>query len=239
MADSIKIMVRVRPFNQREKDLKSKCIVEMAGQQLRLINPADTNAEPRKFAFHRCYYSTDDAMGLPPVNNRDVFEDIGREILDQIYQGYNATIFAYGQTGSGKSYSIEGIKDVEKGLLQMCLEAIFQKKEENSKAGVATSVKVTYLEIYNEKLRDLLNADSNVEVKAIPIGGNVELRNVKYVTVNSYAEVLKEFEFGKTNRVVGATQMNKNSSRSHAIFTIYYKDKKYDSKFNIVDLAGS
>ena len=74
-----------------------------------------------------------------------------------MYEGYNATIFAYGQTGAGKSYSIEG-RDADKGLLQMCMEDIFRRRiPENQKNAIATSVEVTYVEIYNEKLRDLLN----------------------------------------------------------------------------------
>lgn len=80
----------------------------MEGQEVRLKNPEAPNDPPRKFGFHRCYYSTDDSMGHPPINNQQVFTDIGKEILDQMYQGYNSTIFAYGQTGAGKSYSIEG-----------------------------------------------------------------------------------------------------------------------------------
>lgn len=85
-------------------------------------------------------------MGHPPVDNTFVFNDIGKEILDHIYQGYNATVFAYGQTGSGKSYSVEGYEDKEKGLLQMCLEDIFNNKmEENKKNGYQTEVRVTYL----------------------------------------------------------------------------------------------
>ena len=78
----------------------------MEGQQVRLSNPETPGEEPRKFGFHRCYYSTDDSMGHAPINNKEVFDDIGKEILDQMYQGYNSTIFAYGQTGSGKSFSI-------------------------------------------------------------------------------------------------------------------------------------
>lgn len=76
----------------------------MEGQEVRLRDPS-TN-EMKKFGFHRCYYSTDDAMGHAPVNNAFLFDDIGKEVLNNIYQGYNATIFAYGQTGAGKSYSI-------------------------------------------------------------------------------------------------------------------------------------
>ena len=106
MADSIKIMVRVRPFNERELTNNFGKCVEMFGQQVLLTNPEAKEEEPRKFAFHKAYYSTDDAMGHPPVSNKEVFQDIGREILDCIYDGYNSTIFAYGQTGAGKSYSI-------------------------------------------------------------------------------------------------------------------------------------
>ena len=125
MTDSIKIMVRCRPFNQREIDGEFKNIVNMEGQQVRLTNPEAPTDAPRKFAFHRAYYSTDDAMGHPPIDNHQVFNDVGKEVLDQIYQGYNATIFAYGQTGAGKSFSIEGKEPHTKGLLQMCLENIF------------------------------------------------------------------------------------------------------------------
>lgn len=142
MTDSIKIAVRVRPFNDKEINQGAKNIIEMEGQQTRLRNPE--NGEIKKFGFHRCYYSTDDTMGHPPVNNAFLFNDVGKEILNNMYQGYNSTVFAYGQTGSGKSYSIEGYE--EKGLLQMCLQDIFQrKKPENSKNGLATSVRIQYL----------------------------------------------------------------------------------------------
>ena len=83
-------------------------------------------------------------MGHPPVDNAFLFNDIGKEILNHIYQGYNSTVFAYGQTGSGKSYSIEGYE--EKGILQMCLEDIFKRKKvENKQNGLETSVRITYL----------------------------------------------------------------------------------------------
>lgn len=104
MTDSIKIAVRVRPFNQKEIDEGAKNIVEMDGQEVRLRNP--DGGEIKKFGFHRAYWSTDGSNGKEPVNNQFVFNDIGKEILDHIYQGYNSTVFAYGQTGSGKSYSI-------------------------------------------------------------------------------------------------------------------------------------
>ena len=87
----------------------------------------------------------DDSLGNPPVDNRFLFDDIGKEILEHTYNGYNSTIFAYGQTGSGKSYSIEGYPP-EKGLLQMCCEDIFKNRMElNRKNGISATVHVSYL----------------------------------------------------------------------------------------------
>ena len=126
----------------------------------------------------------------------------------------------------------------------MCLEDIFQRrKPENSKKGIATSVKVTYVEIYNEKLRDLVNPNAAKEPKVIQIGTAINIHGVEPFPVDSYEDVEKVFMEGKSVRVVGGTAMNKNSSRSHAIFIIHYKEtgrgKMIDAKFNIVDLAGS
>ena len=182
-------------------------------------------------------------MGHPPVTNKEVFDDIGREILDCMYDGYNATIFAYGQTGAGKSFSIEGAGG-DKGLLQMCMEDIFRRRiPENQKNAIATSVEVTYVEIYNEKLRDLLNPTGDKEPRVVQIGTQIILKDVNPAKVTSYEDVEHTFTEGKKVRVVGGTAMNKNSSRSHAIFTVYYKEshkkKKFEAKFNIVDLAGS
>lgn len=142
--------------------------------------------------------------------------------MDNIYQGYNATIFAYGQTGSGKSYSIEGYE--EKGILQLCLDDIFNKRKvQNDKDGLITTVKVSYLEIYNEKLRDLLNPGNKRELKVQSAGNTVFISGTDPVMCDSYDEVLKMFQEGKKIRVIKAHSMNNTSSRSHAVFTIYYK----------------
>lgn len=107
---------------------------------------------------------------------------------------------------------------------------------------MATTVKVTYLEIYNEKLRDLVNPVQR-DIRVVQLGTTININGVDPFPVNSFEDVLKVFEEGKKIRVVGGHAMNKNSSRSHAIFTIHYKQsgkgKMVDAKFNIVDLAGS
>ena len=117
-----------------------------------------------------------------------------------------------------------------------------RKKEENNSKGLATSIKVTYLEIYNEKLRDLVNPVER-DIRVMQIGTAINIHGVEPFPVHSYEDVEKVFLEGKKVRVVGGHAMNKNSSRSHAIFTIHYKEtgkgKMIDAKFNIVDLAGS
>lgn len=147
MSDSIKVAIRVRPFNALEKSKDAKACVEVDGQQVKVYQPEpNQNEEPKQYAFHRCYWSTDDSMGYPPINNNDIFEDIGKDILNHVYQGYDATIFAYGQTGSGKSFSIEGIVNGNvKGILQMSLDDIFLRKMvENKSNAIATTVQVHY-----------------------------------------------------------------------------------------------
>lgn len=109
MSENIKVCIRVRPFNDNEKGQTS--ILQVNDKMLNIIKPEglnDKKQQVKDFKFHRCYWSVDDSQGKPPVNNMFIFNDIGKQILNQIYEGYNATIFAYGQTGSGKSYSIEG-----------------------------------------------------------------------------------------------------------------------------------
>lgn len=130
-----------------------------------------------------------------------------------------------------------------KGLLQMSLDDIFlRKKVENSKNAIATEVRVHYFEIYNEKFRNLL--DPKVEVKIFSKGDDVIIRSPKEaIKCNTIDDVMKYFLIGKNRRITGATNMNSQSSRSHAIFIIYYNEsgggRKVSSQFNIVDLAGS
>lgn len=127
----------------------------MEGNTTKIKNPA--SEEVKDFKFNKSFWSHDSTHG-GLKSNKDVFLDLGTQLLNNAFAGFNATIFAYGQTGSGKSYSVEGTPS-DQGLLQRICEEIFGKKKELEGADAGNSVKVecSYLEIYNEKLRDLFD----------------------------------------------------------------------------------
>lgn len=178
--------------------------------------------------------------------NNNLFDEVGTELLDNCYNGFNSTIFAYGQTGSGKSYSIEG-SATDIGLLQRIAEAIFIYKEASEAKGNECSLNCSYLEIYNEAIRDLLDPGD----KALKIysqkDNSIFVKGLAKIFAKDYKSMQKLLDNGKKLRVVGSTNMNKSSSRSHAVFCIYFSEKSVqdgrkkiiNSKINIVDLAGS
>lgn len=196
--------------------------------------------EEKNFEFKRCYWSFDN-QASPLIKNVDVYNDIGGQLIQNLFDGYNSTIFAYGQTGSGKSYTIEG-QDDEKGILQHCLFDIFKKKKENDKNQIETNIYVSYLEIYNEDLRDLLDP-SKKNLKIFSSTEGVMVQNLSRVLCENLNDVMSLLQEGKKIRVVGSHAMNIKSSRSHAIFMILLVQKNQKTvkmaKLNIVDLAGS
>lgn len=221
MTDKIKIAVRVRPFNDREKGDTN--IIAMDGNNWSITNPQ--NEEVKKFTFDRCIWSHDNTTKKLETNEH-VFNTLGQELLENTYAGFNSTIFAYGQTGSGKSYSIEGYPP-DSGLLQRICEAIFDRKKsiEQESSDSSVTVNVSYLEIYNEKLRDLLDpTEKQLKIFSTKQTG-VSVRNLSMVFSESYDDIVNLLADGKKLRIVASTNMNKTSSRSHAVFTLYYQEK--------------
>ncbi|KAK6178426.1 hypothetical protein SNE40_013218 [Patella caerulea] len=117
--ESLKVAVRVRPFNSREKDRHAKCIIKMHDNMTMIMNPDTPNEGPKKFTFDYSYWSHDgfkeNANGILEkdgntnyASQQDVFDNLGQRVLDNAFEGYNCSLFAYGQTGSGKSYSMVG-----------------------------------------------------------------------------------------------------------------------------------
>ena len=171
--ESIKVAVRVRPFNSREKQREAKCIIQMSGQTTTIRNPQNP-AEERSFTFDYSYWShhggEEDENGYirsQPGSNyvgqEEVFRDIGAGMLDNAWQGYNSTLFAYGQTGSGKSWSVVGYGP-NKGIVPRFCGEMFAGITERKAEGSKTDFEVVFsmLEIYNESVRDLLNPKENV-----------------------------------------------------------------------------
>lgn len=245
----------MRPFNGREIDRGSKRIVEMKGSQTVLTFPdghggkgaKDTGA--KTFAFDRSYWSfnKDDPNYAGQSN---LFDDLGAPLLDNAFQGYNNCIFAYGQTGSGKSYSMMGYgKDV--GIIPNICQEMFKRIDtiQEDKTTKCT-VEVSYLEIYNERVRDLLNPSTkgNLKVREHPSTGPY-VEDLAKLVVGSFQEIENLMDEGNKARTVAATNMNETSSRSHAVFTLMLTQKRYDTetkmemekvaKISLVDLAGS
>ena len=255
---SVKVAVRVRPFNTREKDNKSTCNIEMNGNQTII---KDELGQPRTFTFdhsfwsHDCYieqengYLSPDSSGKYADQNL-VFETLGKQILDNAWEGYHCCLFAYGQTGSGKSYSMVGY-GANKGIVPISCEEIFKRISDNKDTSIHYEVEVSMLEIYNEKVQDLLVPISNRPPSGLKIRESkalgVFVADLTKYPVSSYEEISNKMDEGYQNRTIGSTLMNNTSSRAHTIVTIEFKQiqtvgktkSEKLSKINLVDLAGS
>ncbi|CAL9702875.1 unnamed protein product [Knipowitschia caucasica] len=247
---SVKVAVRVRPFNSRETGKDSKCIIQMQGNTTTILNPKAPKEPAKTFSFDYSYWSHTSPDDPSFASQERVFNDIGKEMLAHAFEGYNVCIFAYGQTGSGKSYTMMG-REGQEGIIPMLCEDLFEKISlDNNKEQLSYSVEVSYMEIYCERVRDLLNPKNkgNLRVREHPLLGPY-VEDLSKLAVTSYTDIADLMDAGNKARTVAATNMNETSSRSHAVFTIVFTQKKHDnesdlstekvSKISLVDLAGS
>ncbi|GFQ92820.1 kinesin-like protein KIF13A [Trichonephila clavata] len=248
-SDKIKVAIRVRPFNRREIELATKCVVEVDQHQTILHNPNSRNSkQPKSFAFDQCFWSFNENH-QHYASQEVVFNSLGADILDNAFQGYNACILAYGQTGSGKSFTMMGSED-NKGLIPRLCDALFERIDASGKQS-DYKVEVSYMEIYNEKVHDLLDpkgCKQTLKVREHNILGPY-VDGLSTLAVSSYEEINNLMTEGNKSRTVAATNMNSESSRSHAVFTITLTCTVTDeysgvtgekvSKMSLVDLAGS
>ncbi|CAG7848173.1 Kinesin-like protein unc-104 AltName: Full=Protein immaculate connections; Short=DUnc104 [Serendipita indica DSM 11827] len=210
-----------------------------------------TEKKPQTFTFDKSYWSAGDRSDPDYCSQQTLYEDLGRELLDHAFNGFNACIMAYGQTGSGKSYSMMGY-GADKGIIPLTCEELFRRLDEKraSDPNVDFRVEVSYIEIYNEKVRDLLNPKNtgNLKVREHPsLGPYVE--DLSKLLVGTYDEMITLMDEGNKARTVAATNMNETSSRSHSVFTLLLTMKRHDegtnldtekvSRINLIDLAGS
>ncbi|KAI0829273.1 kinesin-domain-containing protein [Trametes gibbosa] len=260
---NIKVVVRCRPLNSREIARGAKCLVRMEGNQTILDPPEAGSAgaqatsgraserKPMNFTFDKSYWSAGPRDEPKYCSQQTLYDDLGKELLDHSFSGFNACIVAYGQTGSGKSYSMMGY-GADKGIIPLTCSELFLRVEQKKTQDphINFTVEVSYIEIYNEKVRDLLNPKNtgNLRVREHPsLGPYVE--DLSKLVVNSYDEMMTLMDEGNKARTVAATNMNETSSRSHAVFTLLLTMKRHDvdtnldtekvSRINLVDLAGS
>ncbi|KAJ3410244.1 kinesin-like protein Klp8 [Chytridiales sp. JEL 0842] len=217
------------------------------GQQLKILAAVKTSApgdtdqdallvacarnlmqESKEFTFDDIFDST--------ASQETVFDRLGMELIEHAFEGYNVSLFAYGQTGSGKSYTMMGDHSVhaQKGIIPRSMESIFHRIHQMDPSKRSCELTVSYVEIYNEKVRDLLippppkthphppPPPQNLKVREHPTLGTYVEDALKLVVVD-VDQVKHLLELGDRNRTVGATLMNEGSSRSHAVFTVYLK----------------
>uniref|UniRef100_A0A671SR81 Kinesin-like protein KIF13B n=1 Tax=Sinocyclocheilus anshuiensis TaxID=1608454 RepID=A0A671SR81_9TELE len=258
---NVKVALRVRPMNRREKDLNTKCVVEMEGNQTHLY-PANLGKDSsyiyfficlsfvKTFAYDYCFWSMDESETEKFAGQDVVFQCLGESLLHNAFQGYNACIFAYGQTGSGKSYTMMGSVD-QPGLIPRLCSSLFERTVQHQREEESFTVEVSYMEIYNEKVRDLLDPKGSRQALRVRehkvLGPYVD--GLSRLAVESYKDIESLMSEGNKSRTVAATNMNEESSRSHAVFNIILTHTLKDlqsgtsgekvSKLSLVDLAGS
>ncbi|EPB85371.1 kinesin family member 1/13/14 [Mucor circinelloides 1006PhL] len=250
---NIKVVVRCRPMNAREIARGAVGLIRMDGDQTIISRPPDQRTgkeseDVKAFTFDKSYWSAD-KNDPRYADQQTVYNDMGEELLDHAFDGYNCCIFAYGQTGSGKSYSMMGYGE-DIGIIPRTCSELFNRITTNSQPNLTYRVEVSYIEIYNEKVRDLLNPKNkgNLKVREHPsLGPYVE--DLSRLVVTSFADIEHLMDEGNKARTVAATNMNETSSRSHAVFTLFLTQKRLDdltkletekvARISLVDLAGS
>lgn len=245
----------------------AECLIEMnpMTQETTLLvpndnDPANSRAKSRKvieeksFTFDNSFWSHD-ATDKHYAPQEEIYNTLGEEFLDHNFEGYHTCIFAYGQTGSGKSYTMMGTPD-QPGLIPRTCEDLFERIEaaQNETPNISYNVRVSYFEVYNEHVRDLLvpvvpnKPPYYLKIRESPTEGPY-VKDLTEVPVRSINEILRYMKNGDDSRTTASTKMNDTSSRSHAVFTIMLKQIHHDmetdettersSRIRLVDLAGS
>jgi hypothetical protein len=239
--ETVKVAIRVRPINAREKKEQSvNCVeVDKTNNQVSILKD---DAEEKTFNFDYVY--------PPGVPQKTVYNEIAFPLVESVFEGYNGTIFAYGQTGCGKTFTMMGdpTSNEMKGIIPNAFDHIFGyiNTEGDTKKFM---VRCSFIEIYNEEIRDLLgNVNKKLDIREDPKTG-IFVKDLNIMQVKTPQEIETALNLGNKSRHVGETSMNAESSRSHCIFTVYIeigenmndsKNKKIKAgKLNLVDLAGS
>ncbi|MEE6509227.1 hypothetical protein FKM82_025022 [Ascaphus truei] len=216
-----------------------------------IVNPKQPKETPKSFSFDYSYWSHTSDEDSQFAGQQQVYRDIGEEMLLHAFEGYNVCIFAYGQTGAGKSYTMMGKQEPrQQGIIPQLCEDLFSRISDTTNDNMSYSVEVSYMEIYCERVRDLLNPKNkgNLRVREHPLLGPY-VEDLSKLAVTSFNDIEDLMESGNKARTVAATNMNETSSRSHAVFNIIFTQRRNDadaqtstekvSKISLVDLAGS
>ena len=234
---NIRVYCRVRPLSTREHDSQLNAITFPESNQLSIVNSEKKTAH--QFEFEQVFQTES--------TQEQVFGEVS-DLVTSVMDGYNVCIFAYGQTGSGKTYTMQGSKE-DPGVNIRALDKLFSVAAERD-VDTEYNIRISLLEIYNERIQDLLSATPTQQLKAIQTAGGMQVQELTYVEVSSAAQVLEALTVGSKNRKVSSTAMNDDSSRSHLILSVYVVGrsrfalssgavKEVTGKLHLIDLAGS
>ncbi|KEG14744.1 OSM3-like kinesin [Trypanosoma grayi] len=241
-AENIRVVVRCRNLLPYEAERGDKALVrlDLATNQVVVQHPI---GDPDTFAFDAVYNNT--------YTQRDIFLQEVQPLVEAVLQGYNATVFAYGQSGSGKTHTMTGkLSDTQMwGMMPQVVNYLFNEIKKLSSSTKTFKVKVSYVELYNGKSRDLLASKQiNLEIKQ-NMAKNFYVKGAEMPEVTSFDEAIRWFNAGTDRRQTASTDLNDTSSRSHSLFTLQVEQFDFEqdpsspivltSKINVVDLAGS
>ena len=229
---NIKVVCRFRPLIDIELEFSSE------NKEIYLFPSEDTvlTSQGESFTFDKVFSTK--------TEQQEIFDFIGKPIIEDVLTGYNGTVIAYGQTGAGKSYTMMGLdiyNDANKGLIPRAINLIFEYVEKAETEEF--TFKCSMLEIYKEKLKDLCGNNSELKIKENKSKG-IYVEGLTEIYVVSEEEMLEVLSLGERNRTVASTKMNSVSSRSHQLFILEVKQKLSNDTekkgiLNLVDLAGS
>ncbi|XP_037390265.1 kinesin-like protein KIF18A [Pygocentrus nattereri] len=251
----VKVVVRVRPLNAKETDGNYKKVVHVVDNHMLIFDPKEEevtffrgqrvgNRDVRKRANKDLKFVFDNVFG-ENSSQGDVFENTTKGVVDGVLNGYNCTVFAYGATGAGKTHTMLGSSD-NPGVMYLTMKELFGRidliKEEK-----VFDMAFSYLEVYNEQIRDLLANSGPLAVREDGAKG-VVVQGLTLHQAKSAEHILEALDFGNRNRTQHPTDVNASSSRSHAVFQIYLRQQDKTASLNpnvrvakmsLIDLAGS
>ncbi|XP_022247926.1 kinesin-like protein KIF18A [Limulus polyphemus] len=252
----MKVVVRVRPENDREQSENFHTVVRSLDKHLLVFDPKEDGSD---FYFHGkkqvrrdllkrpnrdLKFAFDHVFG-PEESNQDVFQSTTKSIIDGLLNGYNCSVFAYGATGAGKTHTMLGTPS-NPGLTFLTVMELYERIE-SIKEDKICDISVSYLEVYNETIRDLLMPSPPLAVREDPQRG-VVVSGLSYHKPKDAEHLLNMLDFGNKNRTQHPTDANAESSRSHAVFQVCVKQQNRTAdlstnvqvaKMSLIDLAGS
>ncbi|XP_071342044.1 kinesin-like protein KIF14 [Trachinotus anak] len=250
---AVAVAVRVRPFNAREKAEKALQVIFMNDQETVVQHPESKQSYSFIYDFSFCSVDESDPTF---ASQQTVYETLAKPLLLRAFEGFNTCLFAYGQTGSGKSYTMMGFGE-EAGVIPRFCHELFSRLASMKNEEVKCHVEMSYFEVYNEKIHDLLVTRDEPNQRRMPLRVREHPVHGPYVAelstnvVSSYSDIEGWLELGNKQRATAATGMNDKSSRSHSVFTLvmtqtkteFVEGEEHDhsitSRINLVDLAGS